>query len=97
MTASQSRNGSSNGHIWPIKGGRCVNLEVQQYDPQGKDWFANTTLGCYNLSPSSEVGGSVGLTGAAGAQYRVRADFVPNEQDTNIGTDSAWFYFDVVK
>jgi YVTN family beta-propeller protein len=88
---------SAHTTVVPGKSGRCVDLQVQQYDPQGKTWFANSTLGCYDLASNSEVGVSVGLTDAAGALYRVRADFLPRSGDNNIATDGAWFYFDVVQ
>jgi hypothetical protein len=83
--------------VVPGKSGRCVDLQVQQWDPQGKTWFANETLGCYRLPANSQLAASLGLTDAAGALYRMRVDFVPNSGDNNIATDGAWFYFDVVK
>jgi hypothetical protein len=83
--------------VVPGKSGRCVDLQVQQWDPQSKTWFANETLGCYRLPSNSQLAASLGLTGAAGALYRVRVDFLPNSGDNNIATDGAWFYFDVVQ
>jgi hypothetical protein len=82
--------------VAPSKRGGCVKLQVQEYDQQGKNWFANATFGCYSLNRSSKLATSLGLTSAAGALYRVRAEFVPSATDTNIGTDGAWFYFKVV-
>jgi hypothetical protein len=83
--------------VTPNKQTQCVDLEVQQWDSQ-RGWFANTTIGCYTLSSTSQINTFVTLLGAGGAEYRMRADYVRSTTDTtNINTDGAWFYFEVVK
>ena len=87
----------ANVTITPDKSGQCVNLEVQQWDSKGKAWFANATIGCFALNKSSEVSTDLTLLQAAGAQYRVRADYARRGGDaTNLNTDGSWFYFEVV-
>ena len=88
----------ANVTITPDKSGQCVNLEVQQWDSKGKLWFANATIGCLALNKSSKVSTDLTLLQAAGAQYRVRADYARGRGDaTNLNTDGSWFYFEVVK
>ena len=88
----------ANVTVTPDKSGQCVNLQVQQWDPKGKAWFANATIGCFALNKSSELSTGLTLLQAAGAQYRVRADYARGGGDvTNLNTDGSWFYFEVVK
>jgi hypothetical protein len=88
----------ANVTVTPDKSGQCVNLQVQQWDPKGKAWFANATIGCFALNKSSEVSTGLTLLQAAGAQYRVRADYARSGGDvTNLNTNGSWFYFEVVK
>ena len=88
----------ANVTVTPDKSGQCVNLEVQQWDPKGKAWFANATIGCIALNKSSKLSTYLTLLQATGAQYRVRADYARSGGDaTNVNTDGSWFYFEVVK
>jgi hypothetical protein len=85
--------------VAPSKANKCaVKLEVQQYDSSTKTWFANHTYGCYWLNSSSALSTSLSLTNAAGAQYRIRADYVqPSSDKTDVNTYGGWMYFKVVK
>jgi hypothetical protein len=82
--------------VVPNKAGQCVDIEVQQYG--SNTWFANQTFGCYTLNKQSETEALFSLTEAAGAQYRMRADYIHSRKDTtNLSTKGSWFYFEVVK
>ena len=55
-------------------------------------------IGCFTLNKSSEISTDLTLLQAAGARYRVRADYARSGGDaTNLNTDGSWFYFEVVK
>ncbi|MGH3167505.1 MAG: hypothetical protein ACRDN0_16655 [Trebonia sp.] len=83
--------------VTPNKHGQCIDLAVQQYESSA-GWFTNATFGCYDLNSSSKLSTYLTLTKAAGAQYRLRADYVRSSKDTtNVNTDSGWFYFEVTK
>jgi hypothetical protein len=82
--------------VTPNKHGQCVSLEVQQWDGL-LGWMPNETFACLPLSGSSQISTYLTLLKAAGAQYRMRADYVRGDGDTtNLSTDGAWFYFEVV-
>lgn len=79
--------------VVPDKAGECIYLEVQQYNSQS-GWFANAKFGCFRLNKSSVFSTFVGLTNAAGAQYRIRTDY--SGDSDNVSTDGGWVYFEVV-
>jgi hypothetical protein len=82
--------------VTPNKQGQCVNLEVQQWDSQ-IGWFPNATIGCYTLDTASKISTFLTLLDASGAEYRMRPDYVRSSSDTtNVSTNGAWFYFEVV-
>ena len=81
--------------VVPNKSGECITLEVQQYDPS-VGWFANTTFGCFALNKSSVFATYLLLTRAAGAEYRIRTDYVRGRDGNNLSTDGGWVYFEVV-
>jgi hypothetical protein len=81
--------------VVPDKAGECVEFEVQQYDSQ-IGWFPNQTFGCLPLNRLSKVATTIGLAHAAGARYRMRADYLHGKDATNLSTSGSWFYFEVV-
>lgn len=82
--------------VTPDKHGQCVQVYVEQLI-QGA-WFYNHVFGCFSLNSASKFAGYLGLTNAAGARYRAAAIFNPSKSDvTNVSTQGAWFYFEVVK
>jgi hypothetical protein len=82
--------------VGPNKKGECVQVEVQDYYSGG--WHANLTTGCGTLNSSSQISGYFTLTNATGGLFRIRADYVRSSSDKkNLGSDSSWSYFSVVK
>ena len=83
--------------VAPDKAGRCVDLEVDQYDPKSKQWDYNATFGCLQLNSSSKVSTYLTLNDAAGAQYRMFAIYTPTASDRlNLAGASGFLYFKVV-
>ena len=83
--------------VAPDKAGRCVYLEVEQYDPSTKQWDYNATFGCLKLNTSSKVSTYLTLADAAGAQYRMFAVYTPTATDRlNLAGASGFLYFKVV-
>jgi hypothetical protein len=84
--------------VTPNKAGQCVELEVQQWFGAQFGWRHNTTAGCYKLDSSSQFSTFLTLLNAGPAEYRMRAEYVRSSGDnTNVNTNGAWFYFEVVK
>jgi hypothetical protein len=82
--------------VAPNKSGECVELAVQEL--YSGSWHANLTTGCGTLNSSSKAVGVFTLTDATGGLYRIRAIYVRSSTDKkNLGADSGWFYFSVVK
>lgn len=82
--------------VTPDKHGQCVDLLVQQFS--GGIWFPNSLFGCFKLNGSSKISTYLTLFKAAGARYRMSAEYMRSAADkTNLSTDGSWFYFKVVK
>jgi hypothetical protein len=79
--------------VVPDKAGECIHLEVQQYF-SGLGWSPNSTYGCFTLNKSSVFTTYFDLTGATGAEYRIRTDY--KGDGNNVATDGGWVYFEVV-
>jgi hypothetical protein len=81
--------------VAPDKAGECVEFTLAIYY-QGA-WHADTTS-CGALSKASKLTIRVSLKKAGiGYHYRIRADYLPGSDTTNLGNDSAWVYFIVEK
>jgi hypothetical protein len=81
--------------VAPDKAGECVEFTLAIYY-QGA-WHADTTS-CGDLSKSSKLTLRVSLKKAGiGYHYRIRADYLPGSDTSNLGNDSAWAYFIVEK
>jgi hypothetical protein len=82
--------------VSPNKHGECVKLELQQFF--NGTWYPDATSGCGTLSSASKVTWRVILTNVTGGQFRIRTDYIRSSTDkTNLGADSSWYYFTVVK
>ncbi len=82
--------------VSPDKRGQCVTLEIWENDNGGAGWYFNSETGCLHLSASSQLSSSFSLSGASqgsGIQYRIRTDYAPTTDNTNLGNDSSWQYF----
>jgi hypothetical protein len=81
--------------VAPDKRGECVQFVLQVYY-QGS-WYSEVT-GCVTLSKSSKLILGVRLAKATvGYHYRIRADYIPGTDTSNLGNDSPWQYFIVEK
>jgi hypothetical protein len=81
--------------VAPGKAGECVKLQVEEY---AKGTWHSSLTGCGKLNSRSQAVGLLVLTHATlGPHYRVRLDYLPGTDPTNIGADSAWQYFIVAK
>ncbi|HVT71316.1 MAG TPA: hypothetical protein VHF26_26455 [Trebonia sp.] len=83
--------------VRPAKPGECLEPETQQYD-HGIGWTSDTRYGCDALDAVGHDTAPFTLTQAAGAKFRIRADYVHSRADTaNLSADSQWLYLTVVK
>jgi len=86
--------------VTPNKHGECLEPETQQWDKgaKGPVWDADTKYGCDILDEQSHDSSPFDLSGAAGAKYRIRGDYIRGKTDTvNLSADGPWVYFVVVK
>lgn len=81
--------------VAPNKRGECVEFTLEVYS-QGH-WHSGLTR-CGTLSKSSTLAVGVSLTKfSLRYHYRIRADYVPGIDSSNLGNHSAWAYFIVEK
>ena len=81
--------------VAPDKAGECVEFTLAIYYEGA--WHSEGTT-CGALSKSSKLTVRVSLKKAAlGYHYRIRADYLPGDDTSNLGNDSAWAYFVVEK
>jgi hypothetical protein len=82
--------------VSPNKRGQCITLELWQNDNGGGGWYFNSDTKCLTLNSSSQLSYPFSLTHASagtGISYRIRADYAPTTDKTNLGNDSSWQYF----
>jgi hypothetical protein len=81
--------------VAPNKRGECVEFALQIYY---KGAWQGEVTSCFTLSKSSKLTVGVDLTKAAlGYHYRIRADYIPGTDTSNLANDSPWQYFIVEK
>jgi hypothetical protein len=77
--------------VAPDKAGECVKFSLQRHYRGA--WHGEVT-GCGTLSKSSKLTVGISLKKAAlGSHYRIRADYIPGTDTSNLGDDSGWAYF----
>jgi hypothetical protein len=82
--------------VSPDKRGQCVTLEIEENDNSGAGWYFNSDTSCLALNQSSQLSYPFSLSAASegtGIMYRIRADYAPTSDTTNLGNDSSWQYF----
>lgn len=81
--------------VAPDKAGECVKFALAFYYRGA--WHAQLSS-CGTLSKSSKLTIRVSLKDVPlGYRYRIRADYLPGSDTSNLGNDSAWAYFVVEK
>jgi hypothetical protein len=78
--------------VTPNHHGQCANVVVQVHY-QGQ-WQSDVNSGCLALSSASSITGQLGLSGAAGFDFRIRAALVHSDS-ANLASNSSWAYFAV--
>jgi hypothetical protein len=82
--------------VSPGKRGQCVTLEIWENDNNGGGWYPNSDTSCLTLNGSSQLSYPFSLSQASNGTatlYRIRADYAPTTDKTNLGNDSSWQYF----
>jgi hypothetical protein len=82
--------------VAPGKHGECLEPESEQYD-KGAGWDADTKYGCDALDGASHDSAPFSLSLAVGDRYRMRGDYLPGKDASNLGGQGPWLYFIVVK
>lgn len=82
--------------VAPNKHGECLEPESQQYD-KGTGWHVDTKYGCDKLDHDSHDVAPFSLGLAVGDRYRIRADYLRGNDDSNLDTQGPWLYFIVSK
>jgi len=81
--------------VAPNKSGECVEFAIEIF-AQGA-WHSQVTS-CGALTKASTLTVGVRLTKAdVGYRFRIRADYLPGSDTSNLGNDSDWAYFIVEK
>jgi hypothetical protein len=78
--------------VTPNARGQCADVAVQVYY-QGT-WQSDDASGCLTLSSASSITGQLGLSGAAGFDFRIRGALV-HSYSANLASTSSWDYFAV--